>query len=72
LIVPILRATSSHEIRSPSWEPISTATSPTSTSVSGPSSTVTLSMLTVPTSGRRRPLISTSQSFVSARRQPSP
>ena len=46
--------------------------SPTATSVSGPRSTVTLSMLTVPTSGWRRPPISTSQSLVSARRQPSP
>src|SRR5436305_1286238 len=54
-------------MRSPSCSPIRTARSPGRTSVSGPRSIVTLSMLTVPTSGWRLPRTRTSQSFERAR-----
>jgi hypothetical protein len=51
---------------------MTTTGSPRAGGSSGPTSTVMLSIETVPTSGRRRPPISTSALLVRPRRIPSP
>ena len=57
------RAASAHssgEIRSSPWAPSSTTSSPARTWLPGPTSTITWSMVTTPTIGRRHPPTSTS------------